>query len=221
MKVPVFNMAGEEVSVHELPASVFEATINRDLMHQALVRQMANARQGNHKAKTRAEVSYSTAKIYRQKGTGRARHGSRKAPIFVGGGKAHGPRPRKYTKNMPRKMRRAALCSALSVKAGQGDILLLDELQMDVPKTKHMATMARALAGNESVLLLLPERNENVEKSARNLADLKALRANYLNIRDLLGYNKVVMPLSALEVVTGFLESDTSDQMPGDEAGEA
>jgi large subunit ribosomal protein L4 len=187
-------------------------------MHQALVRQMANARQGNHKAKTRAEVNYSTAKIYRQKGTGRARHGSRKAPIFVGGGKAHGPRPRKYTKNMPRKMRRAALCSALSVKAGQGDIVLLDDIQMDAPKTKQMATMARTLVGNESVLLLLPDRNENVEKSARNMADLKALRANYLNIRDLLGYNKIVMPLSALEVVTGFLDSDGSES--GAEAGE-
>lgn len=211
MKVPVFNMAGEEVSTYELPASVFEATVNRDLMHQALVRQMANARQGNHKAKTRAEVRYSTAKIYRQKGTGRARHGSRKAPIFVGGGKAHGPRPRKYVKNMPRKMRRAALCSALSVKAGAGDIVLVDDIQMDAPKTKQMATMARALAGNETVLLLLPDRNENVEKSARNLADLKALRANYLNIRDLLGYNKIVMPLSALEVVTGFLDSDAAE----------
>ncbi|MEZ4519575.1 MAG: 50S ribosomal protein L4 [Chloroflexota bacterium] len=164
MKVPVFNMAGEEVSTHELPASIFETTINRDLMHQALVRQMANARHGTHKAKTRGEVRYSTAKIYRQKGTGRARHGSRKAPIFVGGGKAHGPRPRKYTKNMPRKMRRAALCSALSVKAGQGDILLLDDIQMDAPKTKQMAAMAQALAGKESVLLLLPEQNENVER---------------------------------------------------------
>ena len=97
MELPVYNMSGEQVSTHELPASIFEANINRALMHQALVRQMANARLGTHKAKTRSEVSRSTAKIYRQKGTGRARHGSRKAPIFVGGGKAHGPRPRKYT----------------------------------------------------------------------------------------------------------------------------
>ena len=109
MEVPVYNMSGEEVSNVELPADIFEAKINRDLMHQALVRQLANKRLGTHKAKGRSEVNRSTRKIYRQKGTGNARHGSRKAPIFVGGGVAHGPLPRSYEKKMPRKMRRAAL----------------------------------------------------------------------------------------------------------------
>jgi len=212
MELPVYNMAGEQVSTHELPASIFEANINRALMHQALVRQLANARLGTHKAKTRAEVNRSTAKIYRQKGTGRARHGSRKAPIFVGGGKAHGPQPRKYTKAMPRKMRRAALCSALSVRAGAGDIVLLDDIRMDVPKTKTVATLVMALTKGESALLLLPERNETVEKSARNLEHVKALRANYLNVRDLLGYSKIVMPLAALDVVSGFLETDEAGE---------
>jgi len=211
MELPVYNMAGEQVSTRELPASIFEANINRDLMHQALVRQLANARLGTHKAKTRSEVNRSTAKIYRQKGTGRARHGSRKAPIFVGGGKAHGPLPRKYTKAMPRKMRRAALCSALSVKAELGDIVLLDQIALDAPKTKTVATLINTIANGQSALLLLPERNEPVEKSARNLQHVKALRANYLNIRDLLGYNKIVMPLAALDVVSGFLESDMGD----------
>jgi len=200
MELPVYNMSGEQVSTRELPASIFEATINRPLMHQALVRQMANARLGTHKAKTRSEVNRSTAKIYRQKGTGRARHGSRKAPIFVGGGKAHGPQPRK--------MRRAALCSALSAKADAGDIVLLDQISMDVPKTKTVATLMHTLTNGESALLLLPDRNETVEKSARNLQHVKALRANYLNIRDLLGYSKIVMPLAALDVVSGFLETD-------------
>ena len=208
MELPVYNMSGEQVSTHELPASIFEANINRALMHQALVRQMANARLGTHKAKTRSEVSRSTAKIYRQKGTGRARHGSRKAPIFVGGGKAHGPRPHKYTKAMPRKMRRAALCSALSAKAEAGDIVLLEQISMDAPKTKVVATLMRTLTNGESALLLLPERNETVEKSARNLQSVKALHANYLNIRDLLGYSKLVMPLAALDVVSSFLETD-------------
>jgi len=212
MELPVYNMAGEQVSTHELPASIFEANINRALMHQALVRQLANARQGTHKAKTRSEVNRSTAKIYRQKGTGRARHGSRKAPIFVGGGKAHGPQPRKYTKAMPRKMRRAALCSALSVKAGAGDIVLLDDIQMDAPKTKTVAVLVKTLTNGESALLLLPERNETVEKSARNLEHVKALRANYLNVRDLLGYSKIVMPLAALDVVSGFLETDEAGE---------
>jgi large subunit ribosomal protein L4 len=208
MELPVYNMAGQQVSTYELPPGIFDANVNRDLMHQALVRQLANARQGTHKAKTRGEVSRSTAKIYRQKGTGRARHGSRKAPIFVGGGKAHGPLPRKYTKHMPRKMRRAALCSALTVKAGQGDIVLVDEIVMDVPKTKRVATLVEVLADGQSTLLLLPERNEIVEKSARNLPDVKTLRASYLNIRDLLGYSKIVMPLAALDAVAAFLEQE-------------
>jgi large subunit ribosomal protein L4 len=199
------NTAGKQVSTYELPAVIFEANINRDLMHQALVRQLANARLGTHKVKGRSEVNRTTAKMYRQKGTGRARHGSRKAPIFVGGGVAHGPQPRKYTKHMPRKMRRAALRSALSAKAGLGNIVLVDELVMDEPKTKVMAGVLANLAGGESALVLLAERNEPIERSARNLADVKTLRANYLNIRDLLGYDKVVMPLAALDVVTDFL----------------
>ena len=205
MNIPVYNIAGEEVSIVNLPADIFEAKINRDLMHQALVRQMANARQGTHKAKGRSEINRSTAKIYRQKGTGRARHGSRRAPIFVGGGVAHGPQPRDYSKKMPRKMRRAALRSALSVKAGNGDIVVLDDIQMDMPKTKEMVGIMSRLVEDNSALLLLAEQNENVERSARNLQGVKTLRANYLNIRDLLGYEKIVMPLSALDAVSGFL----------------
>lgn len=205
MEVSVLNSEGQEVNRVELPAEIFEANINRGLMHQALVRQLANARRGTHKAKTRGEVSYSTAKIYRQKGTGRARHGSRRAPIFVGGGKAHGPQPRSYRKKMPRQMRHAALRSALSVKAQAGDIVVLDEITMAQPKTKEMVTIMKRLTGGSSALLLMPERNENVELSARNLPDVKTLRATYLNIRDLLGFDKIVMPLAALEVIGRFL----------------
>ncbi|MEM7330727.1 MAG: 50S ribosomal protein L4 [Chloroflexota bacterium] len=218
MKVPVVNMAGKKVNTVELPSDVFEAKINRDLMHQALVRQMANARAGTHKAKGRSEVNRSTAKIYRQKGTGRARHGSKRAPIFVGGGIAHGPQVRKYTKNMPRKMRRAALCSALSVKAENGDIVVLDDISMEQPKTKEIVSVIDTVAGVEnSALVLLAERNENVEKSARNLIDVKALHANYLNIRDLLGYDKIVMPLSALETVSSFLSGGATDAVSEEE----
>jgi large subunit ribosomal protein L4 len=208
MKATVYNMSGKEVDEIELPASVFEAKINRDLMHQALVRQMANARLGTHKAKGRSEVSRTTAKLYRQKGTGNARHGSRKAPIFVGGGVAHGPLPRKYTKNMPRRMRRAALRSALSVKAGSGDIVVLDAVTLSAPKTKDIVALINNVAQGSSALLLLAERDENVEKSARNLTNVKALRAGYLNIRDLLGYDKILLPLSALDAVNGFLAED-------------
>lgn len=207
MEVPVLNMDGQEVNEIELPAEIFEAKVNRGLMHQALVRQLANARLGTHNTKTRSEVRYSTAKIYRQKGTGRARHGSRRAPIFVGGGIAHGPKPRKYTKKMPRQMRRAALRSALSAKARAGDILVLNEVTMDRPKTREMVAFVRRVAGDRSALLLMADRDENVELSARNIPDVKTLRATYLNIRDLLGFEKIIMPLAALEAIDGFLGS--------------
>ncbi|MCA9942450.1 MAG: 50S ribosomal protein L4 [Anaerolineales bacterium] len=220
MKVSVFNMAGKEVNSVDLPASIFEAKINRDLMHQALVRQLANARLGTHKAQGRSEVSRTGAKAYRQKGTGNARHGSKRAPIFVGGGVAHGPLPRKYTKQMPRKMRRAALRSALSAKAESDAIVLVDELALDAPKTRDMKAFVKTLVSDESALVLLPGRNENVEKSARNLTDVKALHANYLNIRDLLGYDKIVLPLAALDVITNFLGTDDETLEEADETGE-
>ncbi len=209
MELPVLNMAGEEVGRVELPPDVFAARINRGLMHQALVRQMAGARAGTHKAKSRSEIRRTTAKWYRQKGTGRARHGSRRAPIFVGGGVAHGPRPRSYAKSMPRKMRRAALRSALTVKAQGGDIVVVDDLTMTAPKTRDMAASLAQLAGRESVLLLLPpEGDRNVELSARNLVDVKMLHDGYLNIRDLLGYRKIVMSLASLENISSYLGLD-------------
>lgn len=220
MKAKVYNMSGQEVDLIELPASVFEANINRDLMHQALVRQMANARRGTHKAKGRSEVNYSTAKIYRQKGTGNARHGSRRAPIFVGGGVAHGPLPRKYTKRMPRRMRRAALRSALSAKAENGDIILLDQVSMSAPKTKEMVAFVNNVASGQSALLLLAEADANIEMSARNLVDVNTLPAGYLNIRDLLGHEKILMPLASLDKVLNFLVDDSYIEEAGVESME-
>lgn len=219
MKVSVFNMAGKEVNSVDLPASIFEAKINRDLMHQALVRQMANARLGTHKAQGRSEVSRTGAKAYRQKGTGNARHGSKRAPIFVGGGVAHGPLPRKYIKQMPRKMRRAALRSALSAKAENEQIVLVEDLTLDAPKTRDMKTIVDALVSEGSALVLLPGRNENVEKSSRNLADVKTLHANYLNVRDLLGYDKIVVSMAALDVITNYLDDEEQFEEV-EEAGE-
>ena len=205
MKISVMNMIGQEVGAVELPSAVFEAKVNRDLMHQALVRQLANARRGTHKAKSRSEVSFTTAKWYRQKGTGRARHGSKSAPILVGGGVAHGPKPRSYVKDMPRKMRQTALRSALSVKAGGGNIVILDKLEMKQIKTKDMAETLDVLCGARSALLLLAESDRNVELSARNIPEVKTLRASYLNIRDLLGHHKVIIPLDALDLIQGYL----------------
>ncbi len=212
MKVDVYNMEGQKVREIELPASIFEAPIRPDLMHQAYVRQMANARLGTHSTKTRGEVSGGGRKPWRQKGTGRARQGSIRSPQWVGGGKVHTPKPRKYTLDMPKKMRRAALRSALSVKAAEASIVVVDDLKLDEPKTKAMAQALQQLVGKDTTALILlpesPSRSEQydiVARSANNLPYAKTLVANYLNIRDLLGYDKVVMPVAALDVITAFL----------------
>ncbi|MBN1979390.1 MAG: 50S ribosomal protein L4 [Anaerolineae bacterium] len=211
MVVPMYNTKGKKVGEVELRPAIFEAPVNVSLMHQAFVRQMANARLGTHKAKSRGENNRTTAKFYRQKGTGRARHGSRNANLFVGGGIAHGPLPRTYTKKMPRKMRRAALRSALSAKVAGDQIVVVDELAMDAPRTKEIVKVLANLGldANKTsgrVLILLPDRNELVEKSTRNLPWVKTLRAGYLNVRDLLGYDHVLMSKGALEVIESILE---------------
>jgi len=199
------NIKGEKVDSTDLPAQIFEAPILEDLMHQALVRQLANARLGTHKTKSRGEVRGGGRKPWRQKGTGRARQGSRRSPIWVGGGKVHTPRPRDYSVKMPRKMRRAALRSALSVKASQQAIVVVDQLKMNEVRTAEMANLLAGLVGASSTLILLSDANEEVERSVRNLPAAKTLRANYLNVRDLLGYDRVVMPLDALNVLQSYL----------------
>jgi large subunit ribosomal protein L4 len=205
MKVDVKSISGEKIDEVELRDDVFGIEPNVPIMHQALVRQQANARLGTHNTKTRSEVKGTGAKWYRQKGTGRARHGDRKAPIFVGGGQAHKPKLRDYTKKMPRKMRRLALRSALSVKAAAEQVIVLDDLTFEQPKTTEMLQLLDNLEVEGNVVVLLPEQNENVEKSARNLPDVKTIRANYLNVRDLLGHNYVIMPKDVVAVIEGFL----------------
>jgi large subunit ribosomal protein L4 len=205
MQVEVKNIAGETVGEVELRDDIFGIEPNGPVMHQALVRQLANRRLGTHKVKSRGEVARTKAKWYRQKGTGRARHGSRNAPIFVGGGVAHGPKPRSYMKKMPRKMRRLALCSALSVKAAEARIVVLDAIDFEAPKTRTMIDTLQNLNVDSSAVILLPEQSENVERSASNLPDVKILRAHYLNVHDLLTYDYVIMPAGALTVVEGIL----------------
>jgi len=209
-------MAGETVGEIELRDEIFGARISKPLMHQALVRQQANARLGTHSTKTRGEVRGSTRKIYRQKGTGRARHGSIKVNLWPGGGVVHGPKPHKYTKKMPRKMRRAAYRSALTVKAQDEQILVVDAFDASVlspqgvPKTREMAMALQRLGIEGSVLVMLANADEAtvVERSAHNLPDVKTLPASYLNIRDLLGYDTVLMSLGSLQVIEGILGAD-------------
>jgi large subunit ribosomal protein L4 len=205
MKVDVLNLEGKKVSTTELPASIFEAPIKPDLMHQALVRQQANARLGTHSTKTRSEVSGGGRKPWRQKGTGRARQGSTRSPIWVGGGKAHTPKPHGYRLRMPRKMRRAALRSALSAKAAQSEIVVVDEMRLASPKTGEMAKALRGLVGSSTALIVLPAGDEQIERSIRNLAQAKILRAQYLNIRDILGFERLLLPLGSVEVIQSYL----------------
>ena len=206
MEVPIRNMAGEEVGQIQLEDTVFAAPINRGLMHQALVRQLSNARTGTHKTKSRSEVRGGGRKPWRQKGTGRARHGSIRSPIWVGGGTAFGPTPRKYTKKMPKKMRRAALRSALSVKAGADEIVVLEQLSMDAPKTKgFMRALADLGLESESVLVILPEQDMAVEKSISNLPQAKSLLSSNLNIQDLLGHDKLLLPQASVDFIHVWL----------------
>jgi large subunit ribosomal protein L4 len=205
MNVPVINMAGQKVREVELPAEIFQAKINIGLMHQYVVMQNANARLGTHKTKRRGEINRTKAKWYRQKGTGRARHGNRSAPIFVGGGRAHGPLPHKYTKHMPLKMRHAALKSALSALLRDGQLVFVDEIKLADAKTKSMVALLHTLVADNTALLLLPARDEVVERAVRNIDNAMYLRASYMNVRDLLKHDRVIIPLGALEVITAIL----------------
>lgn len=202
MKVPVLNMNGKEVNTIDLPADIFEVEVNDGLMHQAYVRQISNARLGTHKVQRRGEVNRTSAKWYRQKGTGRARHGSRDATQFVGGGRPKGPIPHKYTKHMPRKMRQQAIRSALSALIRDNQLVFVDQLALEQPKTKQMRQVLDAVVGKDhSALVLMTEGHEALERTIHNLADAHVIRVNYLNMRDLFQYDRVIVPLDALEVI--------------------
>jgi len=205
MQVPVYNTQGEQVSETELRDDIFAVPINQALMHQALLRQLANARLGTHKTKTRGEVVGGGRKPWRQKGTGRARQGSIRSPHWRGGATVFGPTPRSYKQKMPRKMRRQALRSALSVKATESQVKVLDALEMNVPKTKEVTSLLQNLGVDSSALILLPQRDEVILRSVRNLPKVRTLVAQYLNVRDLLKYDYILMPLASLEVIEGIL----------------
>lgn len=205
MLVPLRNMDGEVVGEVELRDDIFAAPVHEAVMHQALLRQLANARLGTANTKTRSDVRGGGRKPWRQKGTGRARQGSTRAPQWRKGGVVFGPHPRKYTQAMPRKMRRLALRSALSAKAAEEQIIVVQDLAMDEPKVKRMVEVLNNLSADSSTLILLPERNETVEMSTRNLPDVKTLRAHYLNVRDLFAYDYVVMPVEAIQTIESFL----------------
>ncbi|MEW6405680.1 MAG: 50S ribosomal protein L4 [Chloroflexota bacterium] len=208
MKVDVLDLKGNKVREMELPANVFEAPVNVDLMHQAYIRQMANARLGTHETKVRSEVSGGGRKPWKQKGTGRARQGSTNAAQWVGGGRIHTPHPRSYEQRMPRKMRQAALRSVLSAKAADAGIVVVDDLDIKESKTRVMAEALNSLVGTSTALVLMPAKDqtyENVMRSAGNIENTKILLASYLNVRDVLNFEKVILPLKTIDALVAHL----------------
>ena len=198
MQVPVYNLDGETVKQIEVSDLVFAVPFNEGVVHQAVVRQQANARQGTASTKTRSEVAGSSQKMYRQKGTGNARAGSRRSPIRRGGGVAFGPRPRSYQQAMPRKMRQLALRCALSAKVKDGELKVLEELKLRGFKTRDMAKILIALGADSSALVVTGAPEENVIKSARNLPEIKTLTASLLNVLDILSHKMLLMTEAAL-----------------------
>jgi len=208
MKVDVLDTKGKKLREIDLPASLFEAPVRPDLMHQAAMRQAANARLGTHETKVRGEVSGGGRKPWKQKGTGRARQGSTRAAQWVGGGKIHTPHMRSYQQRMPKKMRQAALRSALSARAAEAGIVVVEDLDLRQPKSRLMAEMLRSLVGSASALVVMPAKDksyERVVRSAENLRETKVLLASYLNVRDLLGFERIVVPLKTIDVLKAHL----------------
>lgn len=200
-KVSVYNLEGEAVGEIELSDTVFGAKVNEALLHDAVVTYLHNQRQGTASTKTRAEVRGGGRKPWRQKGTGRARHGSIRSPIWVGGGVTFGPKPREFRRTMPRKARRAALRSALSSKVNDGSLIVLDELTLAEPKTKQIATMLAHFDGERKPLIVLAQQDRNVELSTRNLPGADTARAQDINVYQVLNHEKVLVTKDAVALL--------------------
>ena len=198
MQIPVYDLAGEVVKNIEISDRVFAVPFNEGLVHQVMVSQRANARQGTSSTKTRGEVTGSTRKLFRQKGTGNARAGSKKSPLRRGGGVTFGPHPRDYGQTIPRKMRRLAIRCALSAKVRDGELKVLEEIKFEEPKTKQMVQVLAALGVNSSALIITAEPEKNVIKSARNLPKVKTLPANILNVIDILSHQVLLITEDAV-----------------------
>jgi large subunit ribosomal protein L4 len=198
VQVPVYSLSGEVVEQIELSQAIFDIPFNEAVVHQAMVRQLANGRQGTASTKTRGEVSGSTRKLYAQKHTGRARRGDIKSPLLRGGGVVFGPKPRTYRQSMPKKMRKLALKTLLSAKVREGNIRLVRELDFEGPKTKDMINVLSSLGIDSSTLILTAQSTPNVVKSADNLPEVKVLPSALINVLDLLSYKMLVATVPAI-----------------------
>ncbi|HHV72335.1 MAG TPA: 50S ribosomal protein L4 [Clostridia bacterium] len=204
-KVAVYNMDGNQVDEINLSDDIFGIEVNEAVLHQAVTMQLANERQGTASTKTISMVRGGGAKPWRQKGTGRARHGSIRSPLWRGGAVVFGPHPRSYAKKMPKKMRRLALKSALSAKTSSEEILVLDQLQITEPKTKTVVKLLNNLKAPKKVLIVLADFDENVYKSARNIAGVKTIEATGLNVYDILNADKLIFTKDAVARVEEVL----------------
>ncbi len=198
MEAPLMNSANEEVGRVALPEEIFGTPVHEALLWEVVRMQTANRRRGTHATKTRSRVVGSGRKLWVQKGTGRARVGDRKNPLWKGGGTIHGPQPRSYAYSMPKKKRRLALRSALASKARDGELVVVDGLGLTEISTKALAANLKGM-GIENALIVVPERDEVLEKSARNLPKVKVLRVEGLNVYDVLCFEKLVLLKGALE----------------------
>jgi large subunit ribosomal protein L4 len=212
MQTQVFNLAGEVVGNIEISDTVFAVPFNQGVVHQAVLRQQANARQGTASTKTRGDVHGSTRKLYRQKGTGNARAGSRKSPTRKGGGVVFGPHPREYRQSMPKKMRQLALRCALSAKVSDGGLKVLEALKFEEPKTKQMTGVLDALKIEKSALVVTAQTEINMVLSARNIPGIKTLPANLLNVVDILSHETLVMEVSAVRKAEELWGKDGSGE---------
>ncbi|HYM96881.1 MAG TPA: 50S ribosomal protein L4 [Candidatus Sulfotelmatobacter sp.] len=201
LQAPYFDALGERNGEVDLPEAIFAETPNMPVMHQAYLRQLANARQGTASTKTRATVSGGGAKPYRQKGTGRARHGSTREPSMKGGAAVFGPRPRSYAQRMPRQMRRLALRSALSQKANDGQVRVIESFVFDEPKTKQARELMTAIGFDSSALVVLPAPNYVVSRSFENLPGAKIVLARNLSVRDLFSHTYLLLSKDSIELL--------------------
>ena len=203
MNVKIYDKKGKEVGQAPLPKEIFDVKMNSDLVHQVVVSQMANRRQGTAQAKGRAEVRGGGRKPWRQKGTGRARHGSIRSPLWRGGGVTFGPTTEKvYKKQIPKKMRRKALFMVLSQKAKENLLVLVDDLTIEKPKTKAMAEILAALLSKKgSRLVVLPTKDDTIVRATRNIPKAGTMEARDLNTLDVLSYKYLVMPKEAIKVL--------------------
>lgn len=200
-KVDVYNISGQKVGDMDLNDNIFAVEVNKIAMHSAVVNALANARQGTQSTKTKTEVRGGGRKPWRQKGTGRARHGSNRSAQWVGGGIVLGPKPRSYSYTLPKKVKRLALKSALTSKVIENNIIVLDDLKLEAIKTKEMVNVLNNLKIDSSALIVLPEVDKNVVLSARNIESVKTATTNSINTYDILKYNKFIVTKDAVSKI--------------------